>query len=87
MERLDISFPADLRKQLDAEAEREGVSRSALIQKAVRVYLQRKRFAGADAILAQGYDELNEEARRLGADFFTADNEIFQRHISQQERS
>jgi metal-responsive CopG/Arc/MetJ family transcriptional regulator len=75
MEHLSITFPVDLRKQLDAEAKRESMGRSTLIQKAVRVYLQLKKQNETNSLLAQAYDELNDEARELMTDFSTLDNE------------
>jgi predicted transcriptional regulator len=55
---LSISLPADLRSQLDAEAERRRRSRSFLVAEAVRAYL-----AGRDR---QTFGEARERTLREG---------------------
>ena len=48
---------------------------SSLIQKAVRVYLGLARNRELRALLQEGYQELNEEARRLEQEFARLDAE------------
>ncbi len=43
MARLNVFMSDELLKALDAEADQEGINRSALLQKAVGAYLQRAR--------------------------------------------
>jgi metal-responsive CopG/Arc/MetJ family transcriptional regulator len=43
MARVNVFMSDDLLKQIDAQAEQEGIRRSALIQKAMEGYLQRMR--------------------------------------------
>lgn len=43
MARVNVFLSGDLLKAVDAEAEREGMNRSALLQKAAEAYLQEAR--------------------------------------------
>ena len=69
MTHLSITFPDELKKQLDFEAEREHTKRSTLIQKAVRVYLELKSRKSRNLLLAEGYQEMYGEAKELLKDF------------------
>lgn len=75
MHYLSITFPDDLKRQLDSQAKREGTKRSTLIQKAVRVYLKIRKRGLLQRLLAEGYQEMEGEARRLGEDFKDLDRE------------
>ncbi|MBI3617845.1 MAG: hypothetical protein HY210_06480, partial [Candidatus Omnitrophica bacterium] len=52
---LNITFPEDLKKELDLEVRQERTKRSTLIQKAVRTYLKLKHQKAVDALLNEGY--------------------------------
>ena len=80
MEHLIITFPLELRRELDTEAKREKMGRSTLIQKAVRVYLELKKQKERNALLAQEYEELNAEAKELLTDFASLDAESW-KHV------
>ena len=75
MEHLSITFPENLRKALDREAEREGTKRSTLIQKAVRIYLELKQRKATSDLLREGYQEMYGEAQKVTADFKDLDHD------------
>ena len=75
MEHLNITFPDDLRRKLDAQARKEKTKRSTLIQKAVRIYLKLRLRKELSTTLAQGYLEMAGESSQLIKDFELLDNE------------
>ncbi|MBI3312853.1 MAG: hypothetical protein HYZ83_01270 [Candidatus Omnitrophica bacterium] len=75
MEYLSITFPKDLKHQLDLEAKRENIKRSTLIQKAVRVYLQLKKQNAMNSMLREGYQEMYGTAKQITDDFEKLDND------------
>lgn len=72
---LNITFPDDLKKMLDAQARQEKMKRSTLIQKAVRVYLQLRKRKQFQSLLAEGYLALAGDAKELIHDFEKLDHE------------
>ncbi len=74
-EHINITIPPQLREAVDQQAKREKTKRSSLIQKAVRVYLGLAKNRQLRALLQEGYQELNEEARRLEREFAKLDAE------------
>lgn len=75
MEYLSITFPADLKRALDHEAKREHLKRSALIQKAVRVYLQLKKQEQTKTLLREGYQEMYDVSKKTTNDFSGLDRD------------
>lgn len=75
MHTLSITFPENLKKELDREAKREHTKRSSLIQKAVRVYLELKRRKSTMELLREGYEEMAGEAKRFLKEFDVVDRE------------
>ena len=75
VEHINITIPPQLREAVDQQAKREKTKRSSLIQKAVRVYLGLAKNRQLRALLQEGYQELNEEARRLEREFAKLDAE------------
>lgn len=57
MARVNVFFSDDLLKAVDAEAERVGTNRSALIQTALTNYLEAQRRAREDAEVQRRMDE------------------------------
>ncbi len=80
MEHLNITFPQELRRELDLEAKREHTRRSTLLQKAVRVYLELKRRKRVDELLKEGYQVMASEAKNILRDFEEMDKESL-RHV------
>jgi metal-responsive CopG/Arc/MetJ family transcriptional regulator len=80
MEHLSITFPEELKRELDLEAKREHIKRSTLIQKAVRVYLQLKRQHTVKNLLREGYQEMYGEAKKITDDFAKLDSDSL-RHV------
>jgi len=62
VERVRITMPDDLRKAVDRQARKQRVSRSALIQKAIRSYLGVSRCEELRPLLEEAYRELGEES-------------------------
>ena len=75
MSYLSITFPDDLKRELDLEAKREHTKRSTLIQKAVRVYLQLKRQKTVNNLLRDGYQEMYGIAKEMTDDFEKLDRD------------
>ena len=75
MDRLSITFPENLRHELDRQAKKENTRRSTLIQKAVRIYLELKRQKETQNLLRDGYEEMAEESRSMLRDFEKLDRE------------
>lgn len=75
MQYLSITFPQDLRKQLDFQAKREGMKRSTLIQKAVRVYLHLQEKKSTENLLRDGYQEMYGDAKNLLKEFEGLDHD------------
>ena len=75
MEYLSITFPKDLKKELDQEAKRENIKRSTLIQKAVRVYLQLKKQKGIQNLLCEGYQEMYGVSKEISEEFSDLDKD------------
>ena len=73
MEHLSITFPEELKRELDLEAKREHIKRSTLIQKAVRVYLQLKNQQTIKNLLREGYQEMYGETKKITDDFAKLD--------------
>ena len=63
---LNITFPEDLKKELDLEVRQERTKRSTLIQKAVRTYLKLKHQKAVDALLKEGYQEIKMDVLASG---------------------
>jgi len=74
-EHINITIPPQLREAVDQQARRERTKRSSLIQKAVRVYLGLSRRRELRALLAEGYEELGKESKRLEREFARLDAE------------
>jgi len=72
---LSITFPDNLKKELDLEAKREHTKRSTLIQKAVRIYLQLKRQRAVQNLLREGYQEMYGVAQEMTDDFEKLDRD------------
>lgn len=72
---LSITFPDDLKKELDLEAKREHTKRSTLIQKAVRIYLQLKKQNEVRNLMREGYQEMYGAAREMTTDFEKLDRD------------
>ena len=77
---LNITFPEDLKKELDLEVRQERTKRSTLIQKAVRTYLELKRQKSTDILLREGYQEMAAEAKIVMKDFEKIDLESW-KHV------
>ncbi|MBI5023432.1 MAG: hypothetical protein HZC18_00305 [Candidatus Omnitrophica bacterium] len=77
---LNITFPEDLKKELDLEVKQERTKRSTLIQKAVRTYLKLKHQKAVDALLKEGYQEMAAESKIVMKDFEKADRESW-KHV------
>ncbi len=77
---LNITFPEDLKKELDLEVRQERTKRSTLIQKAVRTYLKLKRQKSTDILLREGYQEMAAEAKIVMKDFEKTDLESW-KHV------
>lgn len=75
MVHLNITFPEDLKEQLDFEAHREHLKRSSLIQKAVSTYLESKNKKATETLLKKGYEEMDQESRLIMKDFQKLDRE------------
>ncbi len=65
MARVNVFMSDELLKTLDAEAEREGIKRSALLQKAAEAYLQQVREQRAAAERRRKMDEACRQMDRL----------------------
>ncbi len=76
MEHLSITFPHDLRLELDKEAKREHTKRSTLIQKAVRLYLGIKEKRELCKLMKEGYLEMASESREITEAFKHADTDM-----------
>lgn len=72
---LNITFPEDLKRELDLEVKQERTKRSTLIQKAVRTYLKLKHQKAVDALLREGYQEMAAESENIMKDFEKIDRE------------
>jgi len=75
MERLSITFPESLKRELDLEAKREHTKRSTLIQKACRVYLQLKKEKDKQSLLREEYQELYNVSKKVMKDFEELDRD------------
>lgn len=77
MVHLNITFPEDLKRQLDHEIKREKTKRSTFIQRAVRFYLGVKTKKEKNTLLKEGYLDLAvaDESRLIMEDFKYADAE------------
>lgn len=65
MARVNVFMSDDLLKAVDAEAEQEGINRSALLQKAVEAYLQQVREQRAAAERRRKMEEACRQMDRL----------------------
>ena len=77
---LNITFPEDLKKELDLEVRQERTKRSTLIQKAVRTYLKLKHQKAVDVLLREGYQEMAAESKNVMKDFEKTDRESW-KHV------
>jgi metal-responsive CopG/Arc/MetJ family transcriptional regulator len=77
---LNITFPEDLKKELDLEVRQERTKRSTLIQKAVRTYLKLKHQKAVDVLLREGYQEMAAESKKVMKDFEKIDRESW-KHV------
>jgi len=77
MVHLNITFPEDLKRELDHEIKRAKTKRSTFIQLAVRFYLEVKNKKEKNALLKEGYIDvaMREESRLIMDDFKYADAE------------
>ena len=70
MVRVNIFIPSDLLRETDGEAERSGLSRSGLIQRALREYLDRRREEREEEerrrVRYEASDRIDRLAERLG---------------------
>lgn len=69
MEHLNITFPRDLRIELDHETKLEHTKRSTLIQKAVRLYLDLKKRRELHKLMKEGYLEMSSESFEISKAF------------------
>ena len=71
MARVNVFMRDDLLKEIDAQAEQEGIKRSALLQKAIEGYLRQVREQREEAERRRKMEEackrMDELAERLGA--------------------
>lgn len=77
---LNITFPEDLKKELDLEVRQERTKRSTLIQKAVRTYLKLKHQKAVDVLLREGYQKMAAESENVMKDFEETDRESW-KHV------
>lgn len=77
---LNITFPEDLKKELDLEVRQERTKRSTLIQKAVRTYLKLKHQKAVDVLLREGYQAMAAESKNVMKDFEKIDRESW-KHV------
>ena len=75
MVHLNITFPEELKAQVDKEAHREKTKRSTLIQKAVRFYLELKERRSKEVLLREGYQAMALESKKMMNDFKHVDRE------------
>ena len=75
---LNITFPEDLKKELDLEVRQERTKRSTLIQKAVRTYLKLKHQKAVDVLLREGYQKMAAESENVMKDFEETDRESWE---------
>jgi metal-responsive CopG/Arc/MetJ family transcriptional regulator len=75
MVHLNITFPEDLKRQLDHEIKREKTKRSTFIQHAVRFYLGVKSKKEKDALLKEECLLFSNESKQVMEDFKHADAE------------
>jgi metal-responsive CopG/Arc/MetJ family transcriptional regulator len=75
MEYMNITFPTELKEQLDREVVKEKTRRSTLIQKAVRVYLGLKSRKNREELLREGYIAMQDETKKVMDDFKGLDKE------------
>lgn len=68
MERVMFTVPADLLHEVDALAHRTKQKRSHLVRQALQELLQRHRQQEFEALMAEGYQELAEEAAALASE-------------------
>ena len=73
MVHLNITFPEDLKRQLDHEIKREKTKRSTFIQHAVRYYLNIKSKKEKNALLKEGYLACADESMKIMEEFKHAD--------------
>ena len=66
---LNITFPEDLKDELDQEAKREHTKRSTLIQKAVKMYLSLKKKKEMEDLLREGYQKMAKEDLAMVKEF------------------
>jgi metal-responsive CopG/Arc/MetJ family transcriptional regulator len=75
MVHLNITFPEDLKRQLDQEIKREKTKRSTFIQRAVRFYLGVKSKKEKDALMKEECLVFADESKRIMEDFKYVDAE------------
>ena len=75
MHHINITFPDDLKVQLDVQVKQEGTRRSTLIQKAVRVYLHLKKQKSLTQLLQEGYIEMTDTMSSVAKEFGPLDDE------------
>lgn len=69
MEHINITFPIQLKKELDSAAKTEGTKRSTLIQKAVRFYLANRKKKELEKLMAEGYVVMADENLKITKEF------------------
>jgi len=72
---INITIPEGLKSRVDAESEKEGIGRSTLIQKALRLYLTLVNKKKIKALLCEGYKEMAHESVELIKEFEGLDEE------------
>jgi metal-responsive CopG/Arc/MetJ family transcriptional regulator len=68
MDRVMITLPSELLREVDAAAKQRGQSRSELVRHALRELLEQARRQRFEALLAEGYRESAEHAGRTASD-------------------
>ncbi len=68
MERVMFTVPADLLQEVDALAHRTKQKRSHLVRQALQELLQRHRQQEFEALMAEGYQEMADEAAALAGE-------------------
>jgi len=76
MEHVNITIPEDLKSILDSEAKKQNMGRSTFIQKAVAFYLELLKKKQTGELLAEGYNEMAPEARKISYRFNSLDNDL-----------
>ena len=72
MERVMLTLPPALLEAVDAAARRQGKKRSQVVRQALHDWLERQRQQEFEALLAEGYQALAQEAAAIASDSLPA---------------